>query len=155
VEKNQEIKGEIGMSLKESIDAKIKEAMINKDAETRDVLRAVKSNANLAAKEAHTDVTDDMFVSAFKKELKMMNQTVASLAGKEDTDLYKSTLSKIKVIESFLPKEMTEEDVKAIVEKIVAGLGDNANFGTKMQAVMKELKGKADGKLIQKVVKGL
>lgn len=144
------------MKLMESINAKIKEAMVNKDADTRDALRAVKSAANLTAKEKHSEeVTDEMLVNAVKKEIKLMNQTVASLAGKEDSDLYKSAVKKIKALETFLPEEMSEDELRTVIKNILSNVDPSANFGVKMQAVMKELKGKADGKVIQKIVKEL
>lgn len=139
--------------LLERLNAEIKEAMLNKDTEKRDVLRAIKSNATLIAKEKHVDIADEFVLDAIKKEIKQLNQTLNSLTGKEDTDLFKGTAYRIKVLEAYMPKQMTEDEIREAVRNIIANLGENVAFGVKMGAVMKELKGKADGKLIQKIVK--
>ena len=57
------------------------------------------------------------------------------------------------LVESYLPKQMSREEIVAAVEKILAGLADKSNAGLVMKAVMQELKGKADGKLIREIVK--
>ena len=139
--------------LLERLNTEIKEAMINKDVEKRDVLRTVKSNANLDAKEKHVDITDELVIDAVKKEIKQLNQTVKSLAGKENTVLYRSSKYRIEILETYMPKQLTEDEIREAVKKIVSEMDENVAFGVKMRAVMKELSGKADGKLIQKFVK--
>lgn len=139
--------------LLEGLNTEIKEAMINKDVEKRDVLRTVKSNANLDAKEKHVDITDELVIDAVKKEIKQLNQTVKSLVGKENTVLYRSSKYRIEILETYMPKQLTEDEIREAVKKIVSELDENVAFGVKMRAVMKELRGKADGKLIQKFVK--
>ncbi len=138
------------------ITEEIKEAMKSKDTEKRDVLRAIKSAATLSMKESHAEaITDDMVLTAVNKEIKQLKQTMASLAGKEDTDLYKSTEYRIKVLSEYLPKQLSEDEVKEEIKKILAALPADAKFGDKMREVMKVLKGKADGSLIQKILKEL
>ena len=139
--------------LLERLNTEIKEAMINKDVEKRDVLRTVKSNANLDAKEKHVDITDELVIDAVKKEIKQLNQTVKSLAGKENTVLYRSSKYRIEILETYMPKQLTEDEIREAVKKIVSEMDENVAFGVKMRAVMKELSGQADGKLIQKFVK--
>lgn len=139
--------------LLERLNTEIKEAMINKDVHKRDVLRTVKSNANLDAKEKHVDITDELVIDAVKKEIKQLNQTVKSLAGKENTVLYRSSKYRIEILETYMPKQLTEDEIREEVKKIVSEMDENVAFGVKMRAVMKELSGKADGKLIQKFVK--
>lgn len=139
--------------LLERLNNEIKAAMVDKNTEKRDVLRTIKSNANLTAKEKHTDITDEFVLDAIKKEIKQLNQTLTSLVGKEDTDLYKNTTYRLEVLKEYMPKQMTEDAVREAVKRIVSNLDANVAFGVKMGAVMKELRGKADGKLIQQIVK--
>lgn len=143
------------MTLVEKLNIDIKSAMIEKDNDKKDELRAIKSAASLLAKEKHVEVSDEFILDAAKKEMKQLNQTIASLKGKENTDLYKSTAYRIKIVETYLPKQMTEDEIREAIVKIIKTVDKDANFGVKMKAVMSELKGKADGKLIQNILKNM
>lgn len=134
----------------------IKEAMKNKDVAKRDVLKMVVNNAKNIQKEQHPNdttenVSNEMIISAINKEIKQLNQTKDALKGREDSDLYKDTINKINILSTYLPKQMTREEVDRAVFNILTG-GNYDNFGMKMKAVMAELKGKADNKLIKEIV---
>ena len=134
----------------------IKNAMIAKDNVKKDVLKMVDNKAKLAAKElnpaaATEDITDEIVLQAVRKELKQLNQTKDALKGKEDTDLYKETEQKILTLNEYLPQMMSKEEVMEVVAQILSK-GEFANFGQKMGACMKELRGKADSQVIKEVV---
>lgn len=134
----------------------IKEAMKNKDVAKRDVLKMVVNNAKNIQKEQHPNdttenVSNEMIISAINKEIKQLNQTKDALKGREDSDLYKDTINKINILSTYLPKQMTREEVDRAVFNILTG-GNYDNFGMKMKVVMAELKGKADNKLIKEIV---
>ena len=134
----------------------IKEAMINKDTIKRDVLKMVLDKAKAIVKEKSPIDTpdvipDDVIVQAVQKEIKQLNQTKDALIGKESTDLYAETTSKINILSEYLPKMMSEEEVEAAVARILSN-GSYDNFGIKMKTCMAELKGKADSKVIKSVV---
>lgn len=134
----------------------IKEAMINKDTIKRDVLKMVLDKAKAIVKEKNPVdtpdvISDDVIIQAVQKEVKQLNQTKDALIGKESTDLYTETTSKINILSEYLPKMMGEEEVDRAVFDILSK-GDYDNFGLKMKACMAELKGKADSKLIKQIV---
>jgi uncharacterized protein YqeY len=134
----------------------IKEAMISKDTIKRDVLKMVLDKAKAIVKEKNPVDTpdvipDDIIIQAVQKEIKQLNQTKDALIGKESTDLYTETTSKINILSEYLPKMMSEEEVDKAVFGILSK-GDYDNFGLKMKACMAELKGKADSKLIKQIV---
>lgn len=133
------------------IQDEIKSAMRDKDIDKKGVLKMVSSKAQMIAKEKKSDVTDEIVSNAIKKELKQLNQTKDSLKGYEDSDLFKSTMNKIQILSGYLPKEMNKEEVEAKVAEILSKV-DYPNFGAKMKAVMAELKGKADNKVIKEAV---
>lgn len=81
-----------------------------------------------------------------------MTQALTSFKDNTDNDVYKSYKYRLSLIEKYLPSMMSEEEVVEAVKNILSNL-EGASFGEKMKAVMSELKGKADGKLIQKAVK--
>lgn len=142
------------MALIDRLNDEIKQAMLSHDADKRDALRAVKSGTTLMRKEQHTDeVSDSMVVAAAQKEIKAYEQTILALKGKEDTPNYKSAAYRISLLKEYLPKQLSEEEVRAKISEIVAGLPADANFGAKMKAVMAQLKGQADGRLIQSILK--
>jgi len=133
----------------------IKKAMINKDASKRDVLRAVKSSANLLAKEDHKEVDNDYILTAVKKEIKALQGTLAALDGNSGVeDAIKDANYRISILNDYMPKMLSKEEVLAIATPIINSL-DNPNMGMAMKAVMPMLKGKADGRLISEVVKEL
>lgn len=133
------------------IQADIKTAMMNKDTDKKEVLKMVSSKAQLDAKEKKKEMSDEIVVTALKRELKQLIQTKESLKGYEESDLYQSTVNKISIVSNYLPVEMSEEEINQEVRRILSS-GNYPNFGLKMKAVMTELKGKADNSLIKKAV---
>lgn len=134
------------------INEEIKQAMINKDASKRDVLRAVKSTAGLLSKEVHTEVNDEHVMAAIKKEMKALSGTLAALDGKKGVEAaVKDAEYRMSILEEYMPKMLTKEEVMEILTPVIRGL-ESPNMGAAMKAAMAELKGKADGKVIKEVV---
>ena len=138
------------------IKEQIKDAMKNKDTEKRDVLKMVVGKAKSIIKEKNPtanseDIPDDVMIQAIQKEIKQLIQTKDSLVGREESELYVATVKKMVLLEEYLPKMMSKEEVEAAVAEILTA-GDYPNFGLKMKAVMCALKGKADNKVIKEVV---
>ena len=135
----------------------IKAAMIAKDHVKRDVLKMVLNKAREIAKEAKTeDVSDDMIVEAAKKELKQIQQTIASLKGKEDCSLYQESIRKASILEEeYIPQQMSEEQLKKELSKFIEENGLKGQGKAAMKIVMPAFKNKADGKLISKLVSEL
>lgn len=73
------------------------------------------------------------------------------------TDLVENEKAELKIIEEFLPKQISEDEVKEICKKIIMDLGisEMKDFGKAMGIAMKELKGKADGTLVQSTIKSI
>lgn len=138
------------------IKAEIKEAMKSKDAVKRDALKMVVDKARAIQKEQNPidtpeTIPDEIMIQAIQKEVKQLNQTKDALKGRENTDLYIQTTDKMAILCAYLPSQMTREEVEKAVSDIISK-GNYPNFGMKMKAVMAELKGKADNKLIKEVV---
>lgn len=155
--------------LYEQIKTDLKDAMRNKDTDKRDVLKLVidKARAIMKEKNPHEvseSIPDDVIISAIEKEVKQMNQTLEILSsaenGKNSNDLNsrsfrpeiqsKITL-KITLLSGYLPKKLTEAEIREKVTEILAQ-GDYKDMGQKMKACMAELKGKADGSVIRRIV---
>lgn len=140
------------------IQAAIKEAMKSKDVVKRDALKMVVNKSQAIAKEKKIDISDDVVLDGIQRELKQLNQTKDSLAGKEDCDLYKTTMEKIQILQSYLPKMMSEDEITAFVEaELIELTSVNVQISPKikgmvMKNIMPKLKGKADGKLVNTVI---
>lgn len=135
--------------LYESIMQSIKEAMKNKNTDKRDVLKQVQAKAQAFAKESKCEITDEIVTDSIRKELKQLNQTLEAIKSRTDTDLYKSTVIKIEILTEYLPKQFNREECLDAVQKAIDNAGEVANAKSLIGVVMKELKGKADNKLIK------
>lgn len=138
------------------IKVELKEAMKNKDIDKKDSLKMVVDKAKAIVKEANPsddgqNIPDEIIIQAVQKEIKQLNQTKDSLKGRESSGLYASTQKKIDILSAYLPKKMTQEEVEQAINEILSKC-EYDNFGMKMKAIMAELKGKADNKVIKAVV---
>ena len=142
--------------LYEQIKSEIKDAMRDKDAVKRDCLRMVIDKAKTIMRDVHNAkdynaIPDDVILDAINKEYKQLNQTKAALEGRETTNLYVETAIKMAILSGYLPKQMTFDEVKKVIDEILSKESCN-NFGQQMKLVMAELKGKADNKMIKEAV---
>ena len=130
----------------------IKTAMMEKDTIKRDVLKMVLNKANAIAKDKKIDEpSNEMVLDAIKKESKQLQDTIDILVKnkKEDSDLYKESVTKMDILKSYLPKQLSEEELtKEIKDFIEKNNIDTSNRGLVMKSVMPEFKSKADGKLV-------
>lgn len=141
------------------IRADIKTAMVEKDTIKRDVLKMVLNKANAIAKDAKIDEpTNEMVLDAIKKETKQINDTVDILIknNKKDSDLYKESITKMDILKSYLPKQLSQEELEIQIKEFLEKNNiDTSNRGVVMKTVMPKFKSKADGKLINQVVSKL
>ncbi len=144
------------MALEEKINADIKSAMLAKDAAKLEALRAVKS-AILLLKTSPEGYTDETELKALQKMVKQRKETADLYTTQNRADLAEVELTQAATIESYLPKQMSQEEIQAEVAKIIASVGASspADMGKVMGVASKQLAGKADGKVISTVVKEL
>ena len=144
------------MALEEKINADIKTAMLARDAAKLDALRAVKS-AIIILKTSPEGYTDDSELKSLQKMVKQRKETADIYKTQNRTDLADIELFQAGIIESYLPKQMTEEEIKNEVSKIIssAGATSAADMGKVMGLASKQLAGKAEGKVISIIVKEL
>lgn len=147
------------MSLEQKIMTDLKAAMIAKDEAALRSLRAVKAAILLAktAEGAGEELTEDDEMKLLQKLVKQRKDSLEIFQQQNREDLAKKEEEEIAVIEKFLPKQMSADEVKAEVEKIITAVGATspADMGKVMGAATKQLAGKADGKTISAFVKEL
>ena len=142
------------MSLELQISESMKVAMKAKDADTLMALRGIKAtflNLNTTGKE----VTEDIRLKALMGMVKQRNDSAAIFKDSNRLDLYEKEKFQISVIERFLPKKMTEEEVEAEVRAAITEVGATSikEMGKVIGLVSKKLVGKADGKVISDLTK--
>lgn len=147
------------MSLEQKIMTELKAAMIAKDEAALRSLRAVKAAILLAktAEGAGGELKEDEEMKLLQKLVKQRKDSLEIFQQQSRADLAKKEEEEIAVIEKFLPKQLSAEEVKVEVEKIIASVGATspADMGKVMGAATKQLAGKADGKTISALVKEL
>lgn len=135
----------------------LKEAMKNKDTPRRDVIRLALSAIKQVEIDTQGEVTAEKALDILQKEAKKRRESVdeAIKSGREDiADQEKFELS---VLEEFLPRQLSREEVEAIVREVIADTGAESakDMNKVMGPVMARVKGVADGRLVNQVVKDL
>lgn len=147
------------MSLKTKIEADIKQSMLNKDKDRLRALRAIKSLILLAETEkgAGAELSEDAEMKLLTKAAKQRKDSMDIYKRQGRDDLAVVEQSELEVIEGFLPKQMTEEEIEAEIKAAISEVGaaGTQDMGKVMGVVTKKLAGKADGKTISTVVKKL
>lgn len=147
------------MSLEQKIMGELKTAMLAKDEKALRSLRAVKAAILLAktSEGAGGELKEDDEIKLLQKLVKQRKDSLEIYQQQNRTDLAQKEQEEIEVIEKFLPKQLSAEELKAAVSKIIADVGASspADMGKVMGAATKQLAGKADGKTISALVKEL
>ena len=144
-------------NLANSISDGIKDAMRAKDRDRLSALRDIKSKIMLeATKEGAGDSVDDaVTMSILSKLLKQRKETAALYHEQRRPDLAAEEEAQAAVIQEFLPAALTEEEIKARVDEIIAetGASSMADMGKVMGLASKAMAGQADGKVISQFVR--
>jgi len=147
------------MSLEQQIMADLKTAMLAKDEKALRSLRAIKAAIILAktSEGAGGEIKPEEEIKLLQKLIKQRKDSLEIYQQQNRADLAEKEQDEISVIEKFLPKQMSAEELKSILEKIVAetGASSMADIGKVMGVATKQLAGKADGKTINAIVKEL
>jgi len=145
------------VSLQERIDADIKAAMLAREKDKLNVLRAIKSAIllELTKEGASASVSDETGLKLLQKLHKQRTEAAAIYHQQGRADLAAEDDAQARVIEAYLPARMSDEELQASVRSILDGLGAKtmADMGRAMKAVNEQLAGKADGSAIASVVK--
>lgn len=145
------------MSLQNDIMEGIKTAMRAKDTVALESLRAVKSALLLAQTEtgAKEELSQEEEIKLLQRLVKQRKDSAAIYIQQGRQDLADPEIEQAAIIEKFLPAQLSEEEVEALVKKIIAdnGFSGMADMGKVMGIASKELAGSADGKTISSAVK--
>lgn len=147
------------MSLKQQIDGDIKKAMLAKNKEELEALRSIKSMILLAETEkgGSGEVSTETEMKLLTKSAKQRKESAEIFQRENREELAKRELFQLEVINRYLPKQMSEEEIAVELKKIMETVGAKGpqDMGKVMGTATKQLAGKADGKLISELVKKL
>ena len=147
------------MSLTDQINNDLKEAMKAKDTVRLTALRSIKSQLLLAATEkgAEGESSDDAGIKMLQKLVKQRKDSAELYQSQNREDLAEPELSEAAIISKYLPTQLSEDELRPILQVIVEKVGASGpqDMGKVMGMASKELAGKADGKSISNVVRSL
>jgi uncharacterized protein YqeY len=147
------------MSFAEKIDNDLKQAMLAREKEKLEAIRAVKTAFILARSEkgAGSVLTEPEEIKIMQKLVKQRKESAAIYKDQNRQDLYEKEMIEAVVIEAYLPAQMDEAEIRKILQKIITETDAQGmkEIGKVMSLATKELAGKADGKIISGIVKEL
>lgn len=142
------------MSLKEQLLQDMKDAMKAKEAGKMalSVIRMVRSAIRNTEIDGKCELDDAGVGAVIAKEMKQRKESLADFEKAGRADLVEQVKAEMAVLEKYMPKQLSEDEIRKIVTDIVAG-NDGMKMGDVMKAVMPHVKGKADGKVVSAIVK--
>ncbi len=146
------------MSIFEQINEDIKKAMLAKEKEKLEALRAVKAAFLLAKTDAgNSDLTYEKEVQILQKLIKQRKDAAEIYRSQNRPDLYETEEFQAQIISQYLPKQLSPDELKEEVQKIITELGATSikDMGRVMAEANKRLAGKTESKLIADAVKGI
>lgn len=147
------------MNLEQQVMAEMKDAMKAKDEAALRGLRAIKAEIIKAKTEpgANGEITPEGELKLLQKIVKQRRDSLEIFTQQNRQDLAQKEQEEIAVIEKFLPKQLSNDEIKVELEKIITQVGASspADMGKVMGVATKQLAGKADGKIVSGLVKEL
>lgn len=145
------------MSKKDELQSALKSALKAGEDLRKTTLRMALAAIKNAEVEARGELDDDLVLNLLQKEVKARQETIEGAQKANRPDLIKKAEDEIAVLNEFLPKPLSQEELKALVEKAIADAGASsmADMGRVMGLLMPLIRGKADGKEANQIVREL
>ena len=143
------------MSKTKAVQQQMMAAMKAKDTERKNALSLLLAALKAKAKDKREDLTEEEENAIIQKEIKQTRETMDAAPADRD-DIRQECQLKLDIYQAFAPKEMSEEEIRALVQSVLDQLQITAptmrDKGPVMKHLMPQVKGKADGKLVNKIV---
>lgn len=145
------------MTLKEQILEDIKYYMKEKDNVALNAVRMLKSDVKNAEIAAIKELDDEGVIKVVASSIKKRKDSAEIYIKNGRQDLAYKELAEIKVLEKYLPAQLDDEAIKAVITEVIASLDDNMkkNFGAVMKNVMAKVGSSAEGKRVSELIKGM
>lgn len=145
------------MSLRDRLRADLKDAMRAQDAHRKAAIRMVLTNIQLVESESPHTLEDSEIVELIRKEVKRREEAIEMMrtAGRED--LVAEEVVELDILQAYLPALMTEDEIREVAQSVIeeAGASSMADMGRVMGALMPCVKGRADGRTVNEIVRAL
>ena len=143
------------MSIKEQLANDMKEAMKAKEKERLAVIRMVRGAIRQQEIDGKTGLDDEAVIAVISKEVKMRKDSIVDFQKGGRDDLVAQNEAEIAFLMPYLPKQLTEDEVRELVKEAVEKTGASSpkDMGKVMGALMPKVKGQADGKMVNQLVK--
>ncbi|GAA3403781.1 GatB/YqeY domain-containing protein [Paenibacillus hodogayensis] len=145
------------MSLSERLNDDMKQAMKNQDKFKLSVIRMIRSAIKNVEIDQKKTLSDDEVLDILNREIKQRKDSLHEFEKADRGDLADTVRKEIDVIAVYMPQQLTEEEIHAIVQQTIqeTGTSSKADMGKLMSALMPKVKGRADGKLVNQLVQKL
>ena len=148
------------MSLETQINGDIKTAMLQKDKPALEALRAIKSAILLEKTSKNAtdgELSEIAEITLLQKLVKQRKEAAEIYKGQNRADLYEAEMFQSGVIEKYLPKQLSREEIEAELKNIIAQVGATTakDMGKVMGVATKHFAGRADNKIVSEIVKSL
>jgi uncharacterized protein len=143
--------------VKTRLQNELKAAMVSKDNHRRDVIRLLQSAIKQVEIDTRKDLSNDDVVTIVQKEVKKRRESIDEAQKAGRTDIVDSETAELKILEVFLPQQMSRDEIVVLAKEAIAASGATSvkEMGKVMGHLMPKVKGQADGTLVNQVVKEL
>jgi uncharacterized protein YqeY len=142
------------MNLSERLNEDMKQAMKSKDKFRLSTIRMVRSTIKYLEIDLKRTLDDNEVLDILSREIKQRKDALQEFEAAGREELAASTKAEIEIIIQYLPEQLSEEEIKVIVQQTIqeTGASSKSEMGKLMSALMPKVKGRADGKLVNQVV---
>ena len=143
------------MDIKDQLNNDLKTAMKSGDKATTETIRGLKSAIKYVEIDTGHELDDEETMAVIAKQAKQRRDSIAEFEKAGRNDLVEKEATELSLLEKYLPAQMSEDEIEKVVQTIIAELGvtDMKSMGQVMQRSMAALKGQADGKVVNQIVR--
>lgn len=143
------------MSLKEKLTEDFKNALKNKDQIKKSTITLIRAGIKQQEVDSRVEVKDEDVTLIISKLLKQRKESIEDFKKGNRDDLVKQTEEEMEVLLSYLPEQLDDEKLEEIIKKVIDSVGAESikDLGKVMPKVMSEVKGQADGKKVNEIVR--
>lgn len=145
------------MSIKKQLRDALIEALKSGETQRKTTLRMALASIKNAEVEAREELEEDLVLNLIQKEVKARQETIESAKKAQRPDLIEKAEQEIKIFNEFLPQQLSAEELRVLVQEAVqeSGASSMAEIGKVMGALMPKIRGRADGKQANQIVREL
>ncbi|WP_100488637.1 GatB/YqeY domain-containing protein [Sporolactobacillus pectinivorans] len=143
------------MSLVDRLNSDMKQAMKARDKVRLSVIRMIKTALQNESIKKMKELSEDEVLAVLSRELKQRKDSLQEFENAGRQDLVEEVSNEIAIVQTYMPEQLSEEDIKSIIDETISevGAGSKADIGKIMKVIMPKLKGRADGSLVNRLVR--